>query len=77
MGITPVLVLTPVFHAYARLPATLVTTVTNNGEAVSTTSEKDDAVDAIQQAFPTANFPVLTTPQGNALQTAQYALGGE
>ena len=35
----------------------------------------DDAVDAIQQSFPTATFPVLTSPQGNALQAAQQALG--
>ena len=59
----------------ATAAATTSATVTNNGEAVSTTAEMDDAVDAIQQAFPTATFPVLTSPQGNALQTAQQALG--
>ena len=59
----------------ATAAATTSATVTNNGEAVSTTSEKDDAVDAIQQAFPTADIPLLSSPQGNALQAAQYALG--
>ena len=74
MGITPVLVLTPVFHASARLPATLVTTVTNNGVTVTATAERDDAVDRIQKEFPTAAFPVLTAPQGNVLDEAAKAL---
>ena len=59
----------------ATTAATSSATVTNNGEAVSTTAEMDDAVDAIQRAFPTATFPVLTSPQGNALHAAQQALG--
>lgn len=46
----------------------------NNGTMVSSSYEKSRSVDAIQQAFPTADIPLLTKPQGNILHIAENLL---
>ena len=49
--------------------------VSNNGEDISRTIETDPDIDRIQDAFPTAEIPLLTAPQGNILDIAGRILG--
>lgn len=46
----------------------------NNGTMVSASYEKSESVDAIQQAFPTANIPLLTTAKGDIMKLAEKLL---
>lgn len=48
--------------------------VSNNGAAVSYSYEQNEAVDAVQDAFPVSNVPLLYRPQGNVLEEAKKAL---
>ncbi len=61
-------------NGFRAAAATTSATVTNNGEAVSTTAEVDAAVDRIQREFPAADIPLLLTPQGNVLEVAEKIL---
>ncbi len=49
-------------------------TNTNNGEAVTSSYERNAHVDAIEAAFPTSNIPLLTQPRGNIMEIARNIL---
>lgn len=46
----------------------------NNGERATATWQENEAVDAIQRSFPTANIPLLTRPQGDLRPIAAHIL---
>lgn len=47
---------------------------TNNGQKTIYRAIANKQVDAIEQAFPTADIPLLTEPQGNLLKQAEQIL---
>lgn len=49
-------------------------TNTNNGSKVTMTWEENEAIDAVEQAFPTADIPLLTEPRGDLMRLAEDVL---
>lgn len=49
-------------------------TTTNNGERVETVTIRNLRIEAIELAFPTADIPMLTKPEGDIIQLAERIL---